>query len=81
MKNPYKSSSTTECEILKENACTAWVDAHQLLGTTSAEFCMNLAIEKAKNAGMGMVVRNPSKIFITSSLIFSKPVQGRALPG
>lgn len=50
------SSSNKECIILKENATTAWVDANSLLGTTSAEFCMNLAINKAKDAGIGMVV-------------------------
>jgi len=54
------SSSDRQCEILKENQTTAWVDAHSLLGTTSAEFCMNLAIEKAKNSGIGMVVSKGS---------------------
>lgn len=40
----------------KENAATALVDGNNLLGPVVANFCMNLAIRKAKEAGIGWVV-------------------------
>ena len=44
-----------EPEILKENACTAWVDGKNLLGPRVGKFCMNLCIKKAKESGVGIV--------------------------
>ncbi|ULU05716.1 hypothetical protein L5515_014104 [Caenorhabditis briggsae] len=46
--------------ILKEKAGTAWVDGNNLLGPVVGNFCMDLAIEKAKNAGIGWVVAKGS---------------------
>lgn len=51
----------------KENASTALVDGNNLLGPVVAEFCMNLAIRKAKEAGVGWVVAH-GKSFIFSQL-------------
>ncbi|NLO09610.1 MAG: Ldh family oxidoreductase [Clostridiales bacterium] len=49
----------TEFEILKETATTAVVDGHLGMGQVIGYKAMNLAIEKAKKYGMGMVaVRN-----------------------
>lgn len=43
-------------EILKDVGATAWVDGHNALGATVGNFCMNLAIQKAKEVGVGWVV-------------------------
>lgn len=45
-----------EPEILKQSAATAWVDGKNLLGPVVGKFCMNLAIQKAKQCGIGWVV-------------------------
>lgn len=42
-------------EILKENAATAWVDGKNGLGAVVGNFCMDLAIKKAKEVGVGWV--------------------------
>ncbi|XP_054152648.1 uncharacterized oxidoreductase YjmC-like, partial [Oppia nitens] len=41
--------------ILKESTATAWVDGNNLLGPVVGMFCMDLAINKAKQCGIGMV--------------------------
>ncbi|XP_038211297.1 (2R)-3-sulfolactate dehydrogenase (NADP(+))-like [Zerene cesonia] len=41
--------------ILKESAATAWVDGVDALGATVGNFCMDLAIKKAKECGVGWV--------------------------
>ncbi|EFO85906.1 hypothetical protein CRE_02254 [Caenorhabditis remanei] len=46
--------------ILKEKAGTAWVDGNNLLGPVVGNFCMDLAIKKAKDAGIGWVVAKGS---------------------
>ncbi|CAD6192572.1 unnamed protein product [Caenorhabditis auriculariae] len=46
--------------VLKERAATAWVDGNNLLGPVVGNFCMNLAVEKAKEAGVGWVVAKGS---------------------
>ncbi|MBN2219189.1 MAG: Ldh family oxidoreductase [Kosmotogaceae bacterium] len=49
----------TEFEIVRESATTAVIDGHNGMGHVIAFKSMNLAIEKAKRYGMGMVaVRN-----------------------
>ncbi|XP_072942972.1 uncharacterized protein [Epargyreus clarus] len=42
--------------VLKESVATAWVDGRQALGATVGNFCMELAIKKAKECGVGWVV-------------------------
>lgn len=42
--------------ILKETVSTAWVDGGSGLGADVANFCMDIAIKKAKEAGVGWVV-------------------------
>ncbi|XP_046970030.1 uncharacterized oxidoreductase YjmC isoform X1 [Vanessa cardui] len=42
-------------KILKENASTAWVDANNVLGATVSHFAMDIAINKAKQTGVGWV--------------------------
>ncbi|XP_053380813.1 uncharacterized oxidoreductase YjmC-like [Mercenaria mercenaria] len=42
-------------EIVKQTAATALVDGHKLLGPVIGNFCMDLAMEKAKTAGIGWV--------------------------
>jgi LDH2 family malate/lactate/ureidoglycolate dehydrogenase len=41
---------------MNETVATACVDGNNLLGPVVGKFCMNLAIKKAKDAGIGMVV-------------------------
>ncbi|VDO63219.1 unnamed protein product [Heligmosomoides polygyrus] len=45
--------------VLKR-AGTAWVDGHSLLGPVVGNFCMDLAVKKAKEAGVGWVVARGS---------------------
>lgn len=42
-------------EILNETPATAWVDGLNGLGAVVGNFCMDLAIEKAKATGVGVV--------------------------
>lgn len=42
--------------IEKESVATALVDGKNLLGPVVGNFCMNLAIKKAKEVGVGWVV-------------------------
>ncbi|CAJ0606440.1 unnamed protein product [Cylicocyclus nassatus] len=49
-----------EPKILKERAASAWVDGDNLLGPVVGNFCMDLAIKKAKDAGVGWVVAKGS---------------------
>ncbi|CAB3403940.1 unnamed protein product [Caenorhabditis bovis] len=49
-----------EPKILKERAGTAWVDGNNVLGPVVGNFCMDLAIKKAKEAGIGWVVAKGS---------------------
>lgn len=47
---------------LQEQAGTAWVDGNNLLGPVVGNFCMDLAIKKAKEAGVGWVVAKGSSV-------------------
>lgn len=42
-------------KILNETPATAWVDGLNGLGAVVGNFCMDLAIEKAKTTGVGIV--------------------------
>ncbi|KAL5274718.1 hypothetical protein ACFFRR_001038 [Megaselia abdita] len=42
-------------KILKETPATAWVDGQNGLGAVVGNYCMELAIKKAKNVGVGWV--------------------------
>ena len=48
-------SARGEPVILKESAATAWVDGNNQLGAVVGIFCMELAIKKAKEVGIGFV--------------------------
>ncbi len=41
--------------VLKEFGATAWVDGNNGLGVVIGEFCMQLAMQKAKEHGVGWV--------------------------
>lgn len=43
-------------EVLNETAASAWVDGKNGLGAVVGNFCMDLAIKKAKETGIGFVV-------------------------
>ncbi|KAJ9601526.1 hypothetical protein L9F63_000269, partial [Diploptera punctata] len=49
--------------ILKEGPATAWVDGKNGLGPVVGNFCMDLAIKKAKNVGVGWVSAKGSNHF------------------
>jgi len=49
-------NSEGEPTIINETVATAYVDGNNLLGPVIGKFCMNLAIKKAKEAGIGWVV-------------------------
>lgn len=52
-------SETTDANakpvVLKESPATAWVDGNNGLGPVVGNFCMQLAIRKAKSVGVGWV--------------------------
>jgi len=50
----------TNFEIVRETPTTAVVDGHNGMGMVVAERCMRMAIEKAKQHGLGMVVARNS---------------------
>ncbi|XP_038137893.1 (2R)-3-sulfolactate dehydrogenase (NADP(+))-like [Cyprinodon tularosa] len=49
--------------VEKESAATALVDGNNLLGPVVGNFCMKLAIKKAKEVGIGWVVAHGSNHF------------------
>lgn len=53
--------------VEKESAATALVDGRNLLGPVVGNFCMELAIKKAREAGVGWVVAH-GLFFNTSSV-------------
>jgi len=53
----------TEFEILRETPSTAVVDGHNGMGMVIAKRCMEMAIEKAKKSGIGMVAARNSTHF------------------
>ena len=57
------TNSKDEPVIIKQTESTALVNGNNLLGPVVGNFCMNLAIEKAKTAGIGMVVANRSSSY------------------
>ena len=61
--------SNTEPCVLAEAAATAHVDGKNLLGPVVGVYCMNVAIKKAIENGIGMVVAKGG-IYISSNLIF-----------
>lgn len=58
--------------VEKESAATALVDGKNLLGPVVGNFCMNLAIKKAKEVGIGWVVARGESPFPLASK--QKPV-------
>jgi len=51
---------TTEFEVVRDVAATAVVDGHHGMGMVVATRCMQMAIDKAKTYGIGMVVARNS---------------------
>lgn len=71
--NDVKSGITvvnTEPVILSETVSVAHVDGNNLLGTVVGEFCMNLAIGKAKKTGISFVSAKGESL---SSFLSLKP--------
>ncbi|CAB03073.1 Malate dehydrogenase [Caenorhabditis elegans] len=59
-----KSTAVTGTpQVLKSKGSTAWVDGNNLLGPVVGNFCMQLAVEKAKEFGIGWVVCRNSNHF------------------
>lgn len=61
--NDLHKNSTDGCvipTILNETPATAWVDGKNGLGAVVGNFCMDLAIQKAKNVGVGVVAAKGS---------------------
>ncbi|VDK74938.1 unnamed protein product [Anisakis simplex] len=48
---------------MKKKGATAWVDGANLLGPVVGNFCMKLAIDMAKEVGIGWVVTRNSNHF------------------
>lgn len=54
------TNGAAEPEVLKESPATAWVNGKNGLGAVIGNFCMDLAIKKAKTIGVGWVCANHS---------------------
>lgn len=54
------TSSSEEPVVEKDLGATALVDGRNLLGPVVGDFCMDLAIKKAKQFGIGMVTAKRS---------------------
>ncbi|CAB3407226.1 unnamed protein product [Caenorhabditis bovis] len=52
-----------EPKILKQKGSTAWVDGNNVLGPVVGNFCMRLAVNMAKEFGIGWVVAKNSNHF------------------
>jgi L-2-hydroxycarboxylate dehydrogenase (NAD+) len=50
----------TQCEVVRDHKATAVVDGHHGMGMVIAKRCMDMAIEKARVHGLGMVVARNS---------------------
>lgn len=68
--NAGTMSASAEPTILKETPATAWVNGNNGLGAVVGRFCMDLAMKKAKNVGVGWVCANHSNHYGTLVLIF-----------
>ncbi|XP_002024788.2 uncharacterized protein LOC6599685 [Drosophila persimilis] len=55
-----RANMDAEPEIIRETVATAHVNGNDALGVIVGNFCMSLALEKAKNVGVGFVVANRS---------------------
>jgi len=60
IQNGITVSGDLEPSILKQTVATAHVDGNNLLGPVVGNFCMELAIQKAKDAGVGWVAAKGS---------------------
>lgn len=49
--------------VEKESPATALIDGRNLLGPVVGNFCMNLAIQKARDVGIGWVVARGKRHF------------------
>lgn len=61
--------------ILKESPATAWVDGNNGLGVVVAKFCMNIAIEKAQDVGVGWVSCKQSNHYGIASLYTTQAIE------
>ncbi|BFF98155.1 uncharacterized oxidoreductase YjmC [Drosophila madeirensis] len=58
-----RADMDAEPEIIRETMASAHVNGNGALGVIVGKFCMDLAVEKAKNSGVGFVVANQSNHF------------------
>ena len=66
------TSSTAEPTIVKETPATALVCGNNVLGPVVGNFCMKLAMEKAKAIGIGLVAANTSNHYGIGESSFSR---------
>lgn len=57
--------------ILKETAATGLVDGKNLLGPVVGNFCMDLALRKARDVGIGWMVARGTSVATGQSLAVS----------
>lgn len=57
------TAKSGEPKIVNETVSTAWVDGNNLLGGVVGKFCIDLAIKKAKETGIGCVSARHSNHF------------------
>jgi len=62
--------SDVEPKILRESVATAHVDGMNALGPVVGNFCMKIAIAKAKEAGISLVVAKGRSVYL--SIVYCK---------
>ncbi|CAG2067384.1 unnamed protein product, partial [Timema podura] len=67
--------------VLKETLSTAWVDGNDGLGVVVGNFCMELAMSKARQTGVGWVVAKRSNHYGIAGWYSIKAVQCGLLKG
>lgn len=68
-----------EPTIEKQSASTALVDGHNGLGAVVGKFCMNLAIEKAAQTGIGIVAARGSNHYGIAGMYALQAIQNGML--
>ncbi len=60
-------SVSEEPTLLRETVSTALVDGRNTLGPVVGNFCMDIAVRKARETGIGWVVARGTSYFLTTS--------------
>ena len=63
--------SNVEPKVIRDNAATAHVDGNNVLGPVVGNFCMDIALKKCKDAGVGFVVAKGMNCRFAAALLIN----------